>query len=111
MEVLVDPLANYIYFRALQLEGRFPNDEGAWPITVLRLFCGWGLPPEEACTPLKLVIGQPFPEPQKFAPFFLKQHRLHYYQRIRSSGDCVQALRNNIEDGGNFISMSKAAFE
>lgn len=108
----MDPLGAYIVARVLQIEGRLHDeDEGGWPIAVLRLFCGEGLPPPEACRPVELEKGKPLPEAQQFDRSVLRQNRLPFYQRIRNADDCARALQNDLSHGGHFLPGASASFE
>lgn len=82
----------YLYVRALQLEGRYPRDIGAWPISAKRIGVGWGLVTERFWP-----HGEAWPpvEPPG-ADELAKRHRAGYYQRVRSSHDAMQALASGV---------------
>ena len=77
----------YHYLRALELEGRHPSDAGCWPVTVLRLEIGEGLPKFDThWAGLTFSESEPFPLTNRPPPEVL--WRNFYYRRIRSAAEC-----------------------
>ncbi|MGC8638338.1 MAG: GNAT family N-acetyltransferase [Isosphaeraceae bacterium] len=86
------PSIRYGFIRARQLEGSYPGDPklGVWPITHNRTLFGWGQVDEDEW---------PYPRKDEFvAPEppgldeSAKRHRVHHYQRIRSSSEARSIL-------------------
>src|SRR3984885_3033916 len=79
----------YPYIRALQIEGTYPDDAGAWPISTARVVKGWGM-----------VTKQSWPyDPRKWPPQeppgldkLAKQRRKNRYQRIRTANECFKGV-------------------
>jgi len=84
----------YIYVRSRQLEGTFGDDPtiGAWPVSVLRIMRGWGMPPEESWP----YVGDASLWPPKEEPPDIdrvaRTNRIFAYQRVGSSQECKEAL-------------------
>lgn len=82
--------ARYGYVRALQLDGTYPNDAGAWSITCNRVRKGWGMLPAATWSPPR--HEWPPREPpgldQVAANF-----RVRVYTRITDVEECRRALR------------------
>jgi GNAT superfamily N-acetyltransferase len=82
-------IANYSYLRALELEGRHPNDVGAWQVTVKRLEFGEGLPSDtDQEVALELPKRGPLPPAPKLSTAKLRADRPRYYCRLRSTEEC-----------------------
>ena len=96
--------AAYAYLCALQLEGRHPQDAGAWYTTALRFRFGWGNLSEQDCPPITLSgDGRPLPAPPTIDNRLLKANRIWYYQRVRDAAECTNAVQ--------YFRSALAAFE
>lgn len=86
--------SQYNYIRCRQLEGTYSSDctIGAWPISTLRIFYGWGAVSESAWP--RAAEDEPWPpdEPDGLDAL-AKANRILYYQRIRDLADCQQSLK------------------
>ena len=79
----------YAYVRALQIEGTYPKDAGAWPISTLRVSRGWGTVTEDVFP----YVGEPDKWPPKEPPGIdqiAKKRRTNRYQRIRTADECFR---------------------
>lgn len=85
--------SQYGFIRSRQLEGSYPGDAetGTWPITTMRVFCGWGAVTEADCP--RTMSGKAWP-PDEPAGLDTKAKalRCHHYQRIRSAHECCIML-------------------
>ena len=100
---------SYHYLRALEIEGRHPQDAGSWPVTLNRLEVGEGLPKFD--TPWAFVTfpeGEPFPPTDRPPPDVL--WRNFYYRRIRSSTECDRHLFLDPEGGARLAFQLTAAW-
>jgi len=86
-------LVRYVYLRALEIEGRHPNDAGCWTNTVRRLEFGEGLPPEDELGPqVDVARNAPLPPSPKLATSVLRRGRSICYKRLRSVAECEDYL-------------------
>ena len=91
------PTIPYHYPRALELEGRHPADAGSWPITVLRLEVGEGLPrPDTSWWFVTFPEGEPIPSTHRPPSEVL--WRNFCYRRVRSSLECDRHIA--LDPGG-----------
>jgi tetratricopeptide (TPR) repeat protein len=83
----------YGYVRALQLEGRYPEDVGIWPISASRVLFGWGLLTLDSWPhdPSREWFEWLQTEPPGL-DLIAKKYRIGYYQRVRSSTEAANAL-------------------
>ncbi len=82
----------YGYVRSLQLEGRYPEDCGVWPISAMRIAFGWGFVPHDFWPPPTDGSWPPVEPPN--ADKIARRNRASFYQRIRSSADVKRAVAN-----------------
>ena len=86
------PTVQYHYLRAVEVEGRNPDDAGCWPLTVQRLEVGEGLPfPNSPWALINFPEGEPIPLGRRPPPEALWHN--FYYRRIRSSAECDRHMR------------------
>lgn len=87
-------LEEYIWLRAMELEGRPQSDAGGWPITVKRLQFGEGVPLRNDSALGKGRIPAGVPLPAVPVTNLRKGHafRPHFYRRIRSATDAAHYL-------------------
>ena len=84
----------YIYSRALELEGRHPDDAGAWLVTVKRIEIGEGYPSyEDLESQLEVREGEGAPRTPRFHPSKLIRNRSTYYRRLHNTEECTRFLR------------------
>jgi GNAT superfamily N-acetyltransferase len=83
----------YGFLRGRQLEGTDPGDAqtGVWPITGMRVFCGWGTI-LEADWPDRVFPDTWLPAEPPGLDAKAKALRTHHYQRIRSARECCIML-------------------
>ncbi len=83
----------YNFVRGRQLEGTYSSDPsiGIWPITSLRIGCGWGCVPEQDW-PYSCSRNWPPKEPPNLDKN-AKRYRITCYQRVRSVEECKLALQ------------------
>jgi GNAT superfamily N-acetyltransferase len=88
-----EPSRMYAFVRGRQLEGTFPGDActGVWPITVLRIGRGWGLPPEGVWPYNGDALAWPPAEPPN-VDAAAKPNRGGRYQRVRTLSECKTVL-------------------
>jgi GNAT superfamily N-acetyltransferase len=96
----LSPLYNIV--RSYQLEGSYPGDTGAWPVSGLRVGCGWGSVLEADWPWTTSREAWPPPEPAGLDAK-AKALRTHHYQRIRSARECCIML--------GYLQAVSAAFE
>jgi len=101
-------LARYIYLRALELEGRHPQDVGVWKVTVRRLIAGEGLPADDDPDLLRINGGESesLPPPPKIPRARLFKDPSSYYQRIRSAREGERFLGRGQESFGIACNLS-----
>jgi GNAT superfamily N-acetyltransferase len=86
------PTVEYHYPRALELEGRHPQDAGIWPVTVHRLEAGEGLPAKHSpWAAVSFGEGEPFPPTTRPPTSDLWWN--FYYRRLRSSAECDRHMQ------------------
>jgi len=85
--------SQYNFVRGRQLEGTYPGDRetGIWPITAMRVACGWGAVLEADWPRTMSRNSWPPPEPAGLDAT-AKSLRTHHYQRIRSAYECCIIL-------------------
>jgi GNAT superfamily N-acetyltransferase len=80
----------YAYLRALELEGRHPQDAGAWYLTIGRLQVGEGLPVHPPWSKVEVGDDDRFPATTPPPPNAIG--RSFYYKRVRSASECERFL-------------------
>ena len=95
----------YGYVRSRQLEGTYNDDPtiGCWPITALRIDRGWGNPGEERWPYNGSAESWPPKEPADIDKY-AKESRIFAYQRVRSVGECKEAMFR-LKAGGILVSV------
>lgn len=95
----------YGYVRSRQLEGTYNDDPtiGCWPITSLRIDRGWGNPGEERWPYNGSAESWPPKEPAHIDKY-AKENRIFAYQRVRSVGECKEAMFR-LKAGGILVSV------
>jgi GNAT superfamily N-acetyltransferase len=95
----------YSYVRSRQLEGTYNDDPtiGCWPITALRIDRGWGNPGEERWPYSGSAESWPPKEPANIDSY-AKESRIFAYQRVRSVGECKEAMFR-LKAGGILVSV------
>ncbi len=81
----------YSYIRALQIEGTYPEDAGAWPISTLRVLKGWGAVTEQSWPYVGDADKWPPQEPPGLDKL-AKKRRKNRYQRIRTANECFKGV-------------------
>ncbi len=84
---------HYVWLRGLELEGRWPHDVGAWPVTVRRLEMGWGLPNPIHCPEIPIHKDRPLPPSPAIEQSLLRPNRIDCYYRIRTATQCLLFLQ------------------
>lgn len=91
----------YLYSRALELEGRHPEDVGAWLVTVKRIEIGEGFPsPLEHEFHLETIGGE---RSRRADPAKLRENRSTYYRRLHNAEECIRYLQ--IPNDGVAVSL------
>lgn len=84
----------YIYSRALELEGRHPEDAGAWLVTVKRIEIGEGYPSyDDLESRLEVRAGEGAPRTPRVHRSRLIRNRSTYYRRLHNAEECTRFLR------------------
>lgn len=91
------PRVHYSYLRALQVEGRYPDGEGAWVITAMRLRFGEGIPLIEP--QLKLLPGNKLPPVPTIPRHWLQPELFLTYRRLRSATSVERFLQRSRDVG------------
>jgi GNAT superfamily N-acetyltransferase len=87
------PTVQYFYLRMLELEGRHPEDAGAWASTFHRLCVGEGQPPNDhPAATIEYPPGAPYPPTPKVSPEVTRPLRWFFYRRFRNSAECERYL-------------------
>ena len=80
--------SQYNFVRSRQLEGTYPGEPqtGAWPITTLRVGCGWGAV-REGDWPREMSAEMWPPVEPRGLDAKAKALRVHHYHRMRSAAE------------------------
>lgn len=93
----------YSYIRGQQLEGTFPLDPsaGVWLTSAMRIYKGWGMPPESEFPYNGNLEDFPPDEPEGIDAL-AKQFRLSTYRRIRSQTEGKIILASELSFTASF---------